>query len=164
MTAAPPEPSDPKDMATTDKKPKGVEVFVRLEETSKEHRFALRCTLPSRWLGRKSLRSLLDTFFDAYERARPSAPHARRDAALWGDASRSQLDLDALLSEDLGVEKTLWVRFSSSPEFFGTPKTFFVFCFCFLRKKKKCPRSRPTVRETHRCVFLVQPMKKLIKT
>ena len=73
MTAAPPEPSDPKDMATTEtKKPKGVEVFVRLEETDKEHRFALRCTLPSRWLGRKSLRSLLDTFFDAYERARPS--------------------------------------------------------------------------------------------
>ncbi len=82
MTAAPPEPSDPKDMATTEKKPKGVEVFVRLEETDKEHRFALRCTLPSRWLGRKSLRSLLDTFFDAYERARPNAPHARRDAAL----------------------------------------------------------------------------------
>ncbi|CAH0379792.1 unnamed protein product [Pelagomonas calceolata] len=123
MTAAPPEPRDPKDMATTAKKPKGVEVFVRLEETDKEHRFALRCTLPSRWLGRKSLRSLLDTFFDAYERARPSAPHARRDAALWGDASRSQLDLDSLLSEDLGHERTLWVRFSSSPEFFGTPKT-----------------------------------------
>ena len=47
MTAAPPEPSDPKDMATTEtKKTKGVEVFVRLEETSKEHRFALRCTIP----------------------------------------------------------------------------------------------------------------------
>jgi hypothetical protein len=123
MTAAPPEPSDPKDMATTEKKPKGVEVFVRLEETDKEHRFALRCTLPSRWLGRKPLRSLLDTFFDAYERARPSAPHARRDAALWGDASRSRLDLDALLSEDLGHERTLWVRFSSSPEFFGPVRT-----------------------------------------
>ena len=124
MTAAPPEPREAKDMATTEtKKPKGVEVFVRLEETSKEHRFALRCTLPSRWLGRKSLRSLLDTFFDAYERARPSAPHARNEAALWGDASRSRLDLDALMEEDLGHERTLWVRFSSSPEFFGTPKT-----------------------------------------
>ena len=126
--AAPTTPGAPTDMATTvattEKKPKGVEVFVRLEETdNKEHRFALRCTLPARWLGRKSLRSLLDTFFDAYERARPAAPHARSDAALWGDASRSRLDLDALLSEDLGHERTLWVRFSSSPEFFGTPKT-----------------------------------------
>ena len=124
MTAAPPEPNVSKDMATTEtKKPKGVEVFVRLEETSKEHRFALRCTLPSRWLGRKSLRSLLDTFFDAYERARPAAPHGRKDAMLWGDASRSRLDLDALLSEDLGIEKTLWVRFSSSTEFFGPVRT-----------------------------------------
>ena len=94
MTAAPPEPSVSTDMATTDQKPKGVEVFVRLEETSKEHRFALRCTLPARWLGRKSLRSLLDTFFDAYERARPRSSHARNDAMLWGDASRSRLDLD----------------------------------------------------------------------
>ena len=97
MTAAPPEPREAKDMATTDtKKPKGVEVFVRLEETRQRAPPALRCTLPSRWLGRKSLRSLLDTFFDAYERCKaigiPCAP--RR--ALWGDASRSQLDLDSL--------------------------------------------------------------------
>ena len=59
MTAAPPEPREAKDMATTDKKPKGVEVFVRLEETDKEHRLKHACTPPARWLGRKSLRSLL---------------------------------------------------------------------------------------------------------
>ena len=41
-------------------------------------------------------------------------------AARRADPSTS---MRSLLSEDLGHERTLWVRFSSSPEFFGTPKT-----------------------------------------
>lgn len=110
--------------APTAQKPRAVEVFVRLEEAADPaHRFALRCTLPARWVGARPLRTLLDTFFDAYERARPEAPHDRTSAALLGDASRKKLALDAPLALDLEIEKTLWVRTADDPHFFGPAKT-----------------------------------------
>ena len=91
-------------MATTDK-PKGVEVFVRLEETSKEHCFGVKVLRSVKVARPEVVAGLLDTFFDAYERARPHSSHARKDAMLWGDASQSRLDLDALLSEDLVTKR-----------------------------------------------------------